>query len=287
MDRVKVSTFSDGSVKAVVYRQPKSRVRDDGTVAFRPKRGQHSIVKLDDGLHWFELDTGSVVSSCRIEQSVVRSKNRFLEYALNHTWQWFSTVTISPDKHNRYSVDVIPQHARWMRNQRRRVGSLEYALVPELHKDGAIHFHALLSGLPDGEMTAALDHQCEQRIQGGRPVFNWTAAEAAWGWTTATAIGHSAAAVRYMVKYMTKQHSTTPAVGGGVGAAGVGMRRWSVSSGVKRCDIATFAVNRAAINADGWYVSDSGGEYESMVRWGLVTDAWVSELYESGVQSEV
>lgn len=289
MDRVKLSTFADGSVKAVVYRQPRVKGEGEGegcAAAFRPKRDKHKIVDLDDRLHWLEVDTGEVVARCQIERSAAKSRNRFLEYALNHTWEWFTTITIASELHDRYDVAVVSEHAQWLRNLRRRRGwgSLEYALVPELHKDGAIHFHSLLSGVPDGELLPAVRADGSTVVHGSRQVYSWAAAQAAWGWSTATAVSHSAASVRYMAKYMTKAAAVTAATGkgggvAGVAAAGVGMRRWSVSSGVKRCDIRTLEGDFSSLDPAGWWMPDDGGEYESMVRWGSITDEWVEGLY--------
>ena len=79
---------------------------------------------------------------------------------------------------------------------------LRYILVPELHKDGAIHFH----GFMVGEGLIAKDSGIEWD---GRPVYNlpqWT-----YGFSTAQRLyGDYHAAVTYCCKYIGKQDGQRP-----------------------------------------------------------------------------
>ena len=55
------------------------------------------------------------------------------------------TLTLDPARVNRYDVREVTRHLNhWLDNQVRRKG-LAYVLVPERHKDGAIHFHGFFN----------------------------------------------------------------------------------------------------------------------------------------------
>lgn len=271
----KASIFMSGCVKVVAYHAPKtldsiSNVALDNSFDITPP-----VMSNDDsGLgrsgrgsrrEIVDIDTGEILPYGDSGRSGQRSKTRFLEYALNHDWGWFLTLTLDPLKHDRHT-DHMRGVAQWLKDARRRkYPGLEYALVPEQHKDGAWHYHALLSGVPS---TALSDSGKKLR---GRAVFVWDDAVKSWGWSTMSPVDGSDRAVRYISKYMTKSLMGS--------ARGSGMRRWSVSSGVKRCVFRS--VDRPAIGrVDGseWYEVASDGQPVAWVRWGSVGDAWVNDL---------
>lgn len=60
--------------------------------------------------------------------------------ALANDFRWFVTLTLAPDKVDRYDAgEVVRKLSQWCNNQVKRRG-LKYVLVPERHKDGALHF---------------------------------------------------------------------------------------------------------------------------------------------------
>lgn len=75
-----------------------------------------------------------------------RAMSKLKDYVLCNPFEYFVTLTLSPDKIDRtdYSA-VIHKLNKWLDNavQRRQ---LQYVLVPEYHKDRrAIHFHGLIN----------------------------------------------------------------------------------------------------------------------------------------------
>lgn len=126
-----------------------------------------------------------------------RAAGAVRDLGLCNEWAWFVTLTLSPDRIDRYDPAEVVRHLNhWLDNNVRRKG-LAYVLVPERHKDGAIHFHgffnAALEAVPSGH-----------RDRDGHPVFNLPA----WGWGFSTAIalyGERRAAVAYVCKYIGKQ----------------------------------------------------------------------------------
>lgn len=82
-------------------------------------------------------------------RSIRRARARIRELCLANKFDMFCTLTLDAERIDRYDVSVIVRKmGQWADNQVRRHG-LKYCLVPELHKDGAVHFHGFLRW-PDG-----------------------------------------------------------------------------------------------------------------------------------------
>jgi hypothetical protein len=109
---------------------------------------------------------------------------------------YFVTLTLDPQRINRYDpVVVVKKLSYWLDNHVRRDG-LAYVLVPELHKDGAIHFHGFFNEALTGRDSGHKD-------DAGHPIYNLPS----WGWGFSTAIalyGDIDAAIGYTAKYVTK-----------------------------------------------------------------------------------
>lgn len=126
-----------------------------------------------------------------------RAKARLRDLARANNLSVFVTFTLDETKINRYDVAEITKKLNiWLDNRVRRKG-LCYVLVPELHKDGAVHLHGLCN-----DVLERVDggHKTRQ----GRPVYNlpdWT-----YGFTTAVCIPPEeyARTVSYITKYVTK-----------------------------------------------------------------------------------
>ncbi len=82
------------------------------------------------------------------KRSTRRSKQGVYELARANSWTYFATFTFDDDKIDRYDYKLCKEKLSiWLRNtKRRKCPSLEWLCVPEKHKDGAYHFHALLMG---------------------------------------------------------------------------------------------------------------------------------------------
>lgn len=132
-----------------------------------------------------------------IARAMRRARSRVRRLALANDFRWFVTLTLSPDKVDRYdAAQVVHKLTNWAHNQVRRRG-LKYILVPERHQDGALHFHGFFNDALD---TAASGHRDKQ----GHMIYNlpgWTL-----GFTAAIEVyGDYAGAVAYVCKYIGKQ----------------------------------------------------------------------------------
>lgn len=155
-----------------------------------------------------------------VRRSVRRAKKAVRDIARSNDWTYFVTLTLDPDKVDRYSVDEVWKHLRhWLGNNVRRKG-LTYLLVLEHHKDGALHAHGLFNdaldavdsgtmSLPGRKAPVKVRSQAQkeafERI-GGHVVYNLPS----WGWGFSTAIklyGERDAAINYICKYIGKEMS--------------------------------------------------------------------------------
>lgn len=132
-------------------------------------------------------------------RSFNRTKNKIYEYARSAAWEYFITLTFDKEKVNRYDFDECSRIARkWLNNQRRNAPELQYLLVPELHKDGAWHFHGLLAKTGNIKFKDSGKRTKDKQI-----VYNmssWTN-----GFTTAIPVYNTHGVSKYIGKYITKE----------------------------------------------------------------------------------
>lgn len=132
-----------------------------------------------------------------IKRSMRRAKSRVRRLALSNDFRWFVTLTLSPEKVDRYDdAQVVRKMTTWAHNQVRRKG-LKYILVPERHKDGALHFHGFFNDALEAWPSGHRDNE-------GHMIYNlpgWSL-----GFTAAIEIyGDYPRAVAYVCKYIGKQ----------------------------------------------------------------------------------
>ena len=152
-----------------------------------------------------------------VARAVRRARAQVRDIARCTPFRWFVTLTLDQNRIDRYDMKAITRHLnRWLDNQVRRKG-LAYVLVPERHKDGAIHFHGFFNDALEavdsgtisrpGRKAPQRPRSARQRAEwleaGGHPVYNlpgWS-----WGFTTAIELyGEYDAAVSYVCKYIGK-----------------------------------------------------------------------------------
>lgn len=167
-----------------------------------------------------------------VRRAARRARGKVREYALCNKFNYFVTFTLDSRKIDRYDVDIITKRLnQWLGNHVARHG-LRYLMIPEYHKDRAIHYHGLIddslplvdSGtvIPAGGGRPRRPRNQRARADllaaGGKPVYNLPA----WGYGYSTAVpldGDYQRTVNYVCKYITKaviyaDSSTCGKVGG-------------------------------------------------------------------------
>lgn len=136
-------------------------------------------------------------------RSFRRTRSALYMYARQCNWEYFITLTYSPDKiENRYDFSLCMKKVHnWINNcQKRKAKDLLYLLVPEQHKDGAWHIHGLLCN------TTGLTFIDSGKRYDGKIVYNlddWKL-----GFSTATKVTDTYKVSNYITKYITKDLCT-------------------------------------------------------------------------------
>lgn len=193
-------------------------------------------------------------------------KELFLCAACNPDLDCFVTFTQAPDKvADRYDYkEAVHRLGIWLDNRVRRKG-LKYIFVPELHQDGAIHWHGLCNSFALRLVDSG------HRDRKGRTIFNisdWTV-----GFSTATMVGEHLAACRYVTKYITK----------GMGAGTIGGRYWLHGGKLARPIVQLFDTERPLPGAMAYDVPDAGLRLWYGVNWDVEA---TSNKEEEGMQDE-
>lgn len=127
-----------------------------------------------------------------------KARTRLRDICRSTSFKWFVTLTLDASRIDRYDMDAVIRRMNvWLDNRVRRNG-LAYVLVPEHHKDGAIHFHGFFNDALDGTMVPS------GVVQDGREVFNCSA----WSFGFSNVmelVGDYASAVGYVCKYIGKE----------------------------------------------------------------------------------
>lgn len=157
-----------------------------------------------------------------LERAKRRARVAVRDLGLCNDFRFFVTLTLDASRIDRYDPREVLRHLNhWLDNNVRRKG-LKYVLVPEHHKDGAIHFHGFFNDALEAVDSGHKDRQ-------GHTVYNLPG----WGWGFSTAIelyGERAAAVAYTCKYIAKAQEK---IGGRWYYSGGGLRR----PDVEWCDV--------------------------------------------------
>lgn len=148
-----------------------------------------------------------------------RARDKIFDIALGNKWDWMVTFTLDAEKVDRYDCkQIIKPFGNFLHNASKRKG-LNYLIVPELHEDGAVHFHGLINDslkmafsetykVPGKKKPVRLSTLRKMGLnvnsEGVREVYN--AVDYKLGFSTAVKLdGNVEAVATYMTKYATKE----------------------------------------------------------------------------------
>ena len=174
------------------------------------------------------------------ERARRRARAAVADLGRANEFELFVTLTLDASRVNRYDPAITGRELRrWLSHQVQRRG-LVYVLVPELHEDGALHFHGLFNDVLPRQDSGTIKRTGAKRPQrprsakeraawldaGGQVVYNlpgWP-----YGFTTALELqGDYRRAVAYVCKYIGK---SSQKIGG----------RWYFSGGKLRRPTASY-----------------------------------------------
>lgn len=155
-------------------------------------------------------------NSAKLEESLSRTKSTVFELALCNPWEWFVTLTLTPEYHDRKDIKTYKKKlSTWIKNYNRLHNTeIKYLLIPEQHKDGSWHMHGLIMGLPQKHLEAfqkkdKLPIKILIEIEHGHTIYNWPAYQKAFGYITISKIRSAEGVSKYITKYLTKDMAKT------------------------------------------------------------------------------
>lgn len=137
-----------------------------------------------------------------VERSLDRTTQKIREYVLCNKFSMFVTFTFKEDRYN--DTVKFKQMKTWLDNQRKRQGTFAYVVVPERHKDGAYHFHALFADYR-GEVIS-------KKLENGKIVYKLGAYKLGISDVEYIKTGKRSRAktASYLSKYITKEMPMLP-----------------------------------------------------------------------------
>lgn len=172
----------------------------------------------------------------KMEESLIRSKRMVFEYAFSNDWDYFCTFTIDSEKYDRYALNEYhKKFSQWIRDFFRKKHGLnvQYVCIPEQHKDGAWHEHALISGIPlehlrEFKLTEKLPKYIRKKLKNNEKIYTCPAYEKKFGYCTFEPVRNSEACAKYITKYITKDLASS--------VSALNAKIYYVSRGLKKAE---------------------------------------------------
>lgn len=197
MYNVRVKNYGNGQVQTAIYSHPvytgeKSVYESDKEYDTNPFTGEKTLV-INDFDYFDKERERSILNSLK------RAKGNIFDLSRANNWDWFVTLTLNPEKINRYDYSVCSKKVSvWLKNMQIECDStFRYIVVPERHEDGAYHFHGLFADCEQLQFTFSGHYDKK-----GREIYN--IGKYKWGWTTATKVTSNEGVTKYLTKYVTK-----------------------------------------------------------------------------------
>ena len=153
----------------------------------------------------------SVGNAEKLDASLSRTRSKVLELALCNPWEYFVTLTLSPENGNRRDLLTFKRAlSKWLNNLNYRKGCcIKYLLIPEPHADGSWHMHGLFMGIPEDMLRPFttqehLPYRVLSMLREGRKLYDWPAYAKKFGYVTCERIRNLDACAKYITKYVTK-----------------------------------------------------------------------------------
>lgn len=176
-------------------------------------------------------------NGAKLEESISRTRSTIFELAICNEWEWFVTLTLNPEYHDRKDLKSYKTKlSTWIKNHNRIHGtSIKYLLIPEQHADRqSWHMHGLMMGLPETElqeftMQEKLPIKMIIELAKGNQLYNWPAYEKTFGYISISKIRDVENVSKYVTKYITKDLIKTK--------IGLNDHLYYCSQGLKRAEI--------------------------------------------------
>jgi hypothetical protein len=161
--------------------------------------------ELDRKTHYhMDINTEKTSNETAEERSIRRSQQIVRDYIMCNHFDVFATITIAVDRQN---IELSKNKLNiWLKNQRDRNGKFSYVIVPEYHKDGALHFHGVFKNYTGRIKRSKSSKTGRPLTSNKKPVYEFE--EYKSGFTKVQYIGNTSEdhsrVGNYIRKYITK-----------------------------------------------------------------------------------
>ncbi|HFV1150665.1 TPA: hypothetical protein ACGNFN_001086 [Streptococcus agalactiae] len=142
-------------------------------------------------------------------QQAQKIQRRIRYYCECNDFDLFWTLTFDDEKVNAKDYEYAKKKLRaWLKYQREKYGKFDYIFIPELYKNGRIHFHGITFGFSPPLIEARNPKTDKLIKKNGLQIYN---AET-WkdGFSTVSKIDSKAKTANYISKYITKDLIAIP-----------------------------------------------------------------------------
>jgi len=165
------------------------------------------LVVLKTDIDYNRIDRENIVNNeDKLENNLIRAKNRVFELAMCNEWDWFVTLTLDPQKYDRNDLKRYHKDlTQFVRDQRKRKGvDYKFLFVPEQHQDGTWHMHGLLKGICERDMPKFTwqDGVKADLVKDG--YHNWIPYAKKFGFVSLGKVKNAVAVSKYCSKYINK-----------------------------------------------------------------------------------
>lgn len=224
-----------------------------------PRKSLHKWFNTGSPAPW-EEDEKVPDAKEALATSLYRTKRTLKFLCLSNVWDWFVTLTVSPDKCDRYSADGLRKMMARFTLHLRRLGC-QYVLVPEPHANGAWHIHGFIKGPLDVVEAKNKNGGALFTKRNHHRVYNVPSWQDYVGFTDAIKVEEKNAlqVTKYVTKYITKSLLTSSNWGSS-------KKRYWASRDLKRAEEKTFFNfgGHPKDGVDGW---TKCRDYDVWFRW--------------------
>lgn len=174
----KIKEYPDGTKKLYVYNEPYFVGRSESSNRGANKQSELSKEEKEHNEY----------------MNMIRLRNKLKDYILSNEFDTFWTLTFNSEREN--DERCFNRLSNWLKYMKRKYGLFRYIFIPERHKDGCIHFHAVLGGFKGKLKDSGVKFK-------GQTVYN--AIDWKYGFTTITKIKDNKKVSSYITKYITKE----------------------------------------------------------------------------------
>lgn len=200
----KIKIYPDGSTNTIYCNQkifndcPNALKSDDDEPKKKKGKSNDDEEEVEDEKEQQKRKKVTVGNDLEVrDDSLKRAKDKIQDICLCNSFDYFVTLTFNPERVNSFNVEEVKKVVKnWLANGVKR-RNFSYIAIPEYHKSGRIHIHALMSG--DLKLVDS------GKIHNGKNIYHLSDWKENYGFCTAVKVdGNVPRLSYYITKYITK-----------------------------------------------------------------------------------